>query len=170
MKYAIVYDSSTGNTARLAQAIATALPSKDCLYFGEVPATLPDVDMVFVGFWTYKGDCTPQLATFLSSLRAVRVFLFGTAGFGGSNDYFASILDRVSASIGSSNTLVGSFMCQGRMPEGVRKCYEDMLAENPDDDRVRMMMENFDVASVHPGEQDEKQVCSAALRALLGER
>ena len=34
MKYAIVYSSRTGNTRQLADALHSALPAGDCLYFG----------------------------------------------------------------------------------------------------------------------------------------
>ena len=49
------------------------------------------------------------------------VFLFGTAGFGGEPAYFESILSRVAQCLGQGNTLIGAFMCQGRMPMAVRE-------------------------------------------------
>ena len=41
-----------------------------------------------------------------------RVFLFGTAGFGGSAPYFEKILAATRKALDGSNTVIGSFMCQ----------------------------------------------------------
>ena len=56
MKYAVVYCSHTGNTKRVAEAIAQVIPAEDMLYFGipDMDAT-KDADVIFAGFWTDKG-------------------------------------------------------------------------------------------------------------------
>lgn len=69
MNYAIVTSSRTGNTAFLAQKLAEALPAQDCVFAGAPGQTLPDADLIFVGFWTDKGDCPPDAAAFLARLR-----------------------------------------------------------------------------------------------------
>lgn len=155
MKYTVVYDSPTGNTKMLAEEILSFLGKENCLYFGE-PGDVPDEsgDIVFVGFWTDKGECSEKIARFLEETKNSRVVLFGTAGFGGSEDYFGQILQRVEKHLGEGSTLAGSFMCQGKMPAGVRKRYEAMLQENPGDEKIRMMIDNFDRATVHPDAQD----------------
>ena len=45
-------------------------------------------------------------------------------------------------------------MCQGKMPFSVRKRYEAMLEQNPEDERVKGMIRNFDSALSHPDEAD----------------
>ena len=55
--------------------------------------------MLYVGFWTDKGSCTPAMQEFLHSLYGKRVALFGTAGFGISELYFASLADRFKAEV-----------------------------------------------------------------------
>lgn len=95
MSYAIVYTSLTGNTARLAQALRDALPAGACLYFGAPDAAALAADTIYAGFWTDKGTCDKPMETFLRSLTDQKVFLFGTAGFGGAPAYFNQILARV---------------------------------------------------------------------------
>lgn len=56
-----------------------------------------EADVVFVGFWCDKGSCSPAVQHFLQGLAGKRVFLFGTCGFGESDEYFAQILERVRA-------------------------------------------------------------------------
>lgn len=84
MKYAICYSSRTGNTGKLAEAIRQTLPTLDCVYCGAPHVAANSGDVIFAGFWTDKGTCDSQMGEFLQTLENKKVFLFGTAGFGGS--------------------------------------------------------------------------------------
>lgn len=152
MKYAIVYSSKTGNTAQLAQTIRDTLPAGDCLYFGAPDPAACAADLLFVGFWTDKGQADETLTAFLQALRDKRVFLFGTAGFGGSPAYFDKILTQVQGSLDPSNTVVGRYMCQGKMPASVRARYVTMAAQQPE--KWQPMIDNFDRALSHPDAAD----------------
>ena len=154
MRYAIIYSSNTGNTERLAQAIAEELPKDDVVYFGEVNEAAKQADLIFAGFWTDKGCCSQEMMDFLSELHGKQIALFGTCGFGGSQEYFNSILQRVSAFIEDDCTYVDGFMCQGKMPLGIRKRYENMLETSVDKNKVQQMIDNFDRALKHPNEDD----------------
>ena len=159
MKYAIVYSSKTGNTAALADRLHDILPHEHCVYFGDTSHYSPDLgaDLIFAGFWTDKGSCDESIAQFLKTLTNQKVFLFGTAGFGGSPEYFEQILKRVSENLGENTQLVGSYMCQGKMPQAVRDRYEAM-EESP---RRTAMLQNFDQAVSHPDQQDLENLKNA---------
>ncbi len=154
MTYAVVYASATGNTKMLAEEIRRTRGEETCAYFGTAGEEIPEVDLVFAGFWTDKGDCSEELAQFLEGLHNRKVFLFGTAGFGGAKEYFARILERVKGHLAPDNEVVGTYMCQGRMPQSVRTRYEGMLQQNPEDERMKAMIENFDRALEHPDQED----------------
>jgi len=160
MSYAIVYSSRTGNTAMLAQAVREALPQEDCRYFGAPAPQALAADTVYVGFWTDKGTCDEPTARFLQSLTDQKVFLFGTAGFGGAPAYFQQILDRVKANLAPGVQVTGTYMCQGKMPQAVRDRYAAM-EESP---RRTAMLENFDQALSHPDQED-----LVRLQAAVGE-
>ena len=113
MSYAIVFSSKTGNTALLAQTLQEQLPQTDCCYFGAPDAAALAADTLYVGFWTDKGKADADTLDFLQQLHGKRVFLFGTAGFGGSAPYFEKILAATRKALDGSNTVIGSFMCQG---------------------------------------------------------
>lgn len=149
MTYSVVYSSKTGNTRMLAEAIRSFLP-EDCTYMGEPSSQALSADRIYVGFWTDKGTCDPETAAFLSALTTQEVFLFGTAGFGGSAEYFEKILAEVKQKLGPQVRLIGTYMCQGKMPQGVRRRYEAM-EESP---RRQMLLDNFDRALSHPDEAD----------------
>ena len=150
MKYSIVYSSKTGNTKMLADTIRETLPSEDCVYFGEVNEIALQADRLYIGSWTDKGRCSDEMVEFLGKLDHQQVFIFGTAGFGGGQSYFDQILSRIQKLIPEQVEVIGTYMCQGKMPMSVRNRYEKM-AENP---KMKMMIENFDQALSHPDQAD----------------
>ncbi|NCB33146.1 MAG: hypothetical protein EOM64_04585 [Erysipelotrichia bacterium] len=152
MNYSIVYSSRTGNTAMLAQHLKTILPKDSLVYIGAPDTGALDADTLFIGFWTDKGRCDQVTENFLKTLNSKRIFLFGTAGFGESDSYFAQIISRTAANIDSSNTITGSFMCQGKMPLSVRERYESMKNEQPE--KMNQLILNFDAALSHPDQAD----------------
>lgn len=159
VKYSIVYSSRTGNTKFLAEYIRNILPEDDCVYFGEPNEKALDADMIYAGFWTDKGTCDEKFKEFLCEINGQSLFLFGTAGFGGSKEYFDKILSAVKENIGDNCKLSGEFMCQGKMPMAVRQRYEAM-ADSP---QKRMMIENFDEALSHPDDDDFEHLKAAVL-------
>ena len=171
--YSIVFSSRTGNTAELAEAVREALPEGTCEYFGSVngdggfdgrgyagagcgrtSSAIPASETLFVGFWTNQGVADQAAQKLLGQLRNRKIFLFGTAGFGGSEAYFQAILDKTKAFIDDSNTVIGTFMCQGKMPQSVRERYVKMKEQPNHMPNLDAMIENFDKALSHPDADD----------------
>ena len=128
-KYSIIFSSLTGNTKKLADTIRAVLPAEDCDYFGAPKAEELHSEILYIGFWTDKGNADSATLELLSKLRDKKVFLFGTAGFGGSEAYFQKILEHVKQSVGPSNSVFGEYMCQGKMPQSVRDRYMKMKTQ-----------------------------------------
>lgn len=158
MEYSIVYSSNTGNTAMLAETIKEELGREECKYFGGVDPQGKDASLIFVGFWTDKGTCDEKMEDFLKSLRDKKVFVFGTAGFGGSEEYYSKILKSVEKNLDDSNNVVGAYMCQGKMPISIRNRYEKMMNGTKDDIKFKNLIDNFDRAACHPNEDDFKEI------------
>ena len=150
MSYAIVFSSKTGNTRLLADTLRASLPQNECTYFGAPAPEALEAETLYIGFWTDKGHADDTLTAFLQTLKGKRVFLFGTAGFGGAPAYFEQILGRVRENLAPTVSLLGEYMCQGKMPQTVRERYEAMEAGSHRD----AMLENFDRAKTHPDERD----------------
>lgn len=123
-----------------------------------------DADLIFAGFWTDKGTCDEDTALLLKTLKNRRVFLFGTAGFGGDPDYFGQILSRTALNLDQSNAIAGSFMCQGKMPESVGMRYRAMSADHPES--AARMLENFNRAAAHPDPADLGDLKAAVLECM----
>jgi flavodoxin I len=153
-QYSILFSSLTGNTKKLADAIHETLPEEGCEYFGAIKTPVPSSELLYIGFWTDKGNADNETLTLLSTLKNRRIFLFGTAGFGGSDAYFQKILGQVRQSIDPSNTIIGEYMCQGKMPQSVRERYMKMK-ENPEHPaKLDALIKNFDCALSHPDSDD----------------
>ena len=190
--YSIVFSSRTGNTAELAEAVRGALPEEACEYFGSVDGdgncddgcgcagdgdrngssfgsstrAIPASETLFVGFWTNQGVADQAAQKLLEQLKDRKIFLFGTAGFGGSEAYFQTILDKTKAFIDDSNTVIGTFMCQGKMPHSVRERYMKMKEQPDRMPNLDAMIENFDKALSHPDTNDLEKLTSAVRETI----
>lgn len=78
----------------LADTLHDCLPQEGCDYFGIPDPAAMEADTLYVGFWTDKGNADESTSDFLKQLHGKNIFLFGTAGFGGSKEYFDKILKR----------------------------------------------------------------------------
>ena len=152
--YSIVCNSLTGNTKMLADKISEILPSDD------------NDDIVFVGFWTDKGNADSKTIEYLKGLKDKKIFLFGTCGFGGSVTYFDRILTNVKKNIDSSNEIIGEYMCQGKMPSSVRERYLKMKESDNCPPNIDVLIDNFDKALSHPDEKDLENLCKRVVKAL----
>ena len=166
MRYSIVYSSNTGNTRQLAEEIEKQLPAGELVYCGAPDAAALQAEVLFVGFWTDKGSCDEKVAELLKHADGKTVYLFGTAGFGQSQQYFDQILARVRENLPAGAVYGGGFMCQGRMPQAGRSRYEAMQAKEPENARYKMLIENFDAALAHPNADDLEAAAAWAKSCL----
>jgi len=146
MSNAIVYLSATGNTKMLADAIAEKVG--DVVYNGKPDDAAKEADTIYVGFWTQAFSCPAPIADFLKSLDGKKVFLFGTAGYGNTDEFFGNIIDSVKAHVPASCEVVGSYMCMGKVSENKMKA----IAE--DQEKFNSMKPMLDESQSHPNAAD----------------
>ncbi len=135
MKKAIVFSSVSGNTEKLAKEIQTNIG--ETVYFGKPSDEALESDVIYVGSWTMAFTCTPDIKDFLSKLNNKKVFLFMTAGYGSSKEFFTPIIDSMKSNLNDSNEIIGEYICQGKVSEpkqeAIKKAdmakYESMKAE-----------------------------------------
>ena len=65
-RYSIVFNSLTGNTKKLADTIYAVLPKENCDYFGAPKEGGLYSEMLYIGFWTDKGNADKSTLTLLS--------------------------------------------------------------------------------------------------------
>lgn len=153
MKIYVICDSKTGNTRMLEEVIRQR-------YAGNITENPQEADVVFMGSWTDKGNCSEKVSNAVKEIKGKKVFIFGTCGFGGSEDYYEQLFRRAAALLDDSNEIIGHFYCQGKMPMGVRNRYVAMLREHPDDKNMQVSLDNFDRALSHPDKQDLEKLSS----------
>ena len=157
MKVAIIYSSITGNTKLLAETIKSEI-KEEIVYFGEPINEEIDADIYFIGSWTNKGDASNDIINFLKKLKNKKIAYFATTGYGGSTTYYDTLFSRVKQYIDSSNTILGYFYCQGKMPIQIKERYIKMITENPNDKNLEVSIKNFEDALTHPDVNDLETV------------
>ena len=163
-RYSIIFNSRTGNTKQLAEALREVLPQEECDYFGGSEAAEIASQLLYIGFWTDKGNADEATLRLLQKLKNKKIFLFGTAGFGGSETYFQKIIDNIKQSVDASNIVVGEYMCQGKMPQAVRERYMKMKEQQEPPANIDALIANFDRALSHPNEEDLAELKKAVTK------
>ena len=146
MKYAIVYSSITGNTKKLAETIKNKIP--EC-YFGKPSDEALSADTIFFGFWTGKNSCSAEVQSFIEKLSDKKLFIFGTAGYNNTKEYFEEILSNVKAHVPSSNTIIGTYMCQGKVSDAKQ---DAIKKDNPE--MYEAIKDKLEEAVQHPNDDD----------------
>lgn len=173
MNIAVIYDSKTGNTKEMAKAIQGVLEKAHNVVFKSAKEALEnegapkDVALYFLGSWTNKGTIGDDMKAFCSQLTGAQVALFGTAGFGGEKEYYDALANRFREALSEDNKVLGYFYCQGKMPEGIRSRYVSMLTAHPEDEKLKVSIENFDAAKSHP-DADDLQGVKDFTREIVG--
>lgn len=155
MRYIVLYSSKTGNTQKIAQAVAGALPaSTPCLPVGKAPVDLSGYDCVFVGFWVDRGSADMQARQLLERLDHPSVALFATLGADPRSQHAVDSLRNAASLRPCGQPLLNSFICQGKVdPQLIEQMKKTFPAGHPhtvDEKREALHQE----ASRHPDEAD----------------
>ncbi|NLZ35444.1 MAG: hypothetical protein GX889_11205, partial [Clostridiales bacterium] len=75
--------------------------------------------------------------------------MFGTAGYNNTKEYFDGILASVKSLFSASNTVIGSYMCQGRVSEAVKDKVKNGMLE-----KYEAIKDKLIEAENHPNEKD----------------
>lgn len=148
MKCSIVYSSVTGNTKKLAETIKNKVG--EC-YFGKPSDEALIADVIFIGFWTTKNSCSVDIQEFIAKLSDKKIFIFGTAGYDNTKEYFEEILNNVKSHVPSSNTIVGAYMCQGKVSDVMQNKIKEVKPE-----KYETIKEKLLESENHPNEDDIK--------------
>ncbi len=147
MKNAIVFETVSGNTKLLAETIEKTVGNVS--YIGAPDDSALDADVIYVGSWTTAFSCTPKIKEFLEKLNNKKVFVFATAGYGSTEEFFKPIIDSIKANVNSSNEIVGEFICQGKVSESKQEAIKKM-----DETKFNNMKPELDKSLSHPDEAD----------------
>lgn len=153
MKVAIIYDSITGNTKKLADVICECFNNGVKIY-KEYCDEILNFDLIFVGSWTDKGEPSDKIKKVYKNIHGKKIFVFGTCGFGGSDNYFKQLFERTMKYINEDNEIVGYYFCPGKISETIKNKYDKILETNPNDLKTVKMLNNFNAVSSRPNDDD----------------
>ena len=157
MKTLIVYSSLTGNTKKVAEAIAAVLPGCDLLPVEEAPASVEGYDLVALGYWVDRGMPDGRTRTWLGGVKNARLAFFGTLGAWPDSDHAKECMkkgEELALVPERGNEVYGSWLCQGKIDPKVlevmarvaggahpmteeRRARIQEAAKHPDDDDCR---------------------------------
>ncbi|HBF4079471.1 flavodoxin family protein [Clostridioides difficile] len=158
MKSLILYSSLTGNTKKIACSIYEAIQGKkEIKNISELvddSINYENYDIVFLGYWVDKGICDKNSKQVLENIHNKKIALFGTMGASTKGSYGASIIEKIQSIIPKDNEILGSFICQGKIAEGLKVKYKEMLKLSPDNEHIRQQLNNHEESQSHPDEQE----------------
>ena len=173
MKLLVVYSSMTGNTKKVAEAIARAVSGSVLLPVEAGPS--PDgFDLVAAGYWVDKGMPDAKSRAWLEKAKGCRMALFGTLGAWPDSDHAKECMRRAAELVESperGNAVCGSWICQGRVDPHVIETMQKMAPNvHPMTPERRARLEE---AAKHPDDNDlasamdfiVQTICSLDLQA-----
>ena len=159
MKRAIVFSSTSGSTEKLAKAIYDTLGED--IYCGKISDEALEADEIYVGSWAQAFSCTPDIKAFVEKLNNKKVFVFMTAGYNHTEEFFAPIIESFKANINDTNEIIGEYICQGKVTAAKQEAIKKM-----DMAKYEGMKVELDRSQSHPDDSDIANLV-AKIKALV---
>lgn len=167
MKTLVIYSSLTGNTKKLAQAIANEMEDTEIISVDEFRVSMMDnFDFFMIGYWVDKGVCDDKSKEVLKHMLDKKVALFGTLGAKENTKYYDMVKAKVEEQAQGVH-VIGHFLCQGSVGEKTMERYREMLKKTPDDIHLKAQLEAYEEGIHHPNELDIANAIRFA-KSLLG--
>ena len=164
MRSLVVYSSRTGNTRKLAEAIAGAIGAERLAPVESAPDPA-EFDFIALGFWANKGGPDELAQAYMRRVVGKAVGLFGTAGVYPDSEHGLRFMARA-VNLMRDNDVRCTYHCQGRIdPVLVAR----RLQRGPDDPHgpaTPEWLERVDEASKHPDKNDLAQAARVFRDAL----
>ncbi|MDO4177878.1 MAG: flavodoxin family protein [Phascolarctobacterium sp.] len=127
----IVYESKTGNTEKVALAMAEALGDR-C----EVKKSTDEIDLnayklIYVGYWVDKGMPCAPMQKFLATLENKMVVLFQTLGAEPKSMHGTCSLINAAKFMPASSYVLGAFSARGAIDPKLIEMMRKMPAGHP---------------------------------------
>jgi flavodoxin len=165
----IVYSSKTGNTRKLAEGIrrglAEALGREVRIAAVEENPDPSGADWILAGFWADRGNADQKTLQYLESLEGCRIGLFGTLGAYPDSDHAKDISKKVRDLAAEKNTVLGCFLCQGKIDPALTGRFRSLPADNPHAMTPERMARHKEAAK-HPDEKDIEAAAAACLSMI----
>lgn len=167
MKTLVIYSSLTGNTKKVAEAMAEVMPECTVLPVEEAPASVQEYDLVAVGYWVDKGMPDGKTRSWLGGVENARLAFFGTLGAWPDSDHAKECMahgEKLALEPERGNTVLGSWLCQGRIDPRILEVMAKMAGNiHPMTEERRARIAE---AAKHPDDDDCRRAQDFILRML----
>ena len=120
----VVYSSLTGNTKAVGEKIFEIIEGeKNIVSIDDIKnVNIDNFQKIIIGFWVDKGSADKKTRDFIKSFSNKKVGYFGTLGADPESKHGNDVRERVSKLCSEKNTLIGGFLCRGKIdPKLVEK-------------------------------------------------
>lgn len=163
MKYAVIYQSMTGNTQKLAEHLYQALPGTDKNIFAlDELAGLPEAEVYLVGFGVKNTSCSLDIINLLEKVERGNLLLFATCGCPPTEQYRQEILRKLEVWLPENVDFLGLILCQGCVSDLQQELWIEKMPQLED-----QLEEMFIQGDSHPDDADFRQAEKIMQRLLL---
>jgi len=148
-KWLVVYSSVTGNTKKVAEAIAAAAGEADLAAIDEVPEDLSGYEIVAIGYWLWRGGPDPKTAAWLPKVQNVAVIFFETHAAETKSEHAITAFARAAYQLGTGCRVLATFGCQGQVSPSILAKRQKMAPDNP-----HAQASGWKTAAGHPNADD----------------
>ena len=156
MKISIIYSSVTGNTEKLARGIRAIFSHNTHICSIEQAPSSPLADLYLLGFWVRRGAPDNRMAQFMRTLQGQQVAFFGTLGAYPDSPHARKVIEAANELL-TGNTVLGSFLCQGKIHASLTKTLQTDGALRMSHPMTPERIARHEEAAKHPDEEDIRQ-------------
>ncbi len=174
LRVLIVYSTRTGNTEFVARGVGDRLVADDSEVDAEIVVSnvteKPDpsgFDVVILAFWVDRGTADQETLSYLEAVSGTRIGLIGTLGAYPDSQHAKDVEERMREAVSAENTVVGCFLCQGRIDPRLTEKFKSFPADHPHAMTPERAKRHQD-ASTHPDETDVQNAAKACHAMLAG--
>ncbi len=124
----IVYDSKTGNTEKVAKALAEGAGDRCVLAKVDEAPVADDFAVVVAGYWVDRGAPNAKMKKYLSSLHGKKVVLFQTLGADPASDHAVTSLVNGGVCLASDCKVLGTLSIRGAIDPALIEMMRKMPA------------------------------------------
>lgn len=124
----IVYDSKTGNTEKVAKALAEGAGERCVLTRVEDAPAADAFAVVVAGYWVDRGAPNAKMKKYLETLHGKKVVLFQTLGAEPTSDHATSALVNAGVALNNDCKVLGTLSIRGAIDPALLEMMRRMPA------------------------------------------
>lgn len=102
------------------------------------------------------------MQNFIEKLSNKKIFIFGTVGFSDTKEYFDEILNNVKSHVSSCNTIIRTYMYQGKVSETMQNRIKEVYPE-----KYELMKDSLEKLVNHPNQDDIEALVTEVEKVVL---